>query len=118
MSSPLPAQMHPKVAKKAMVVSAQKLASEAGVAVLKKGGNAVDAAVATELALAVTHPVAGNLGGGGFMLIRLVDGTTYAIDYREKAPLKATRTMYLDSAGRPSFEKANLGIWPSGCRAR
>jgi gamma-glutamyltranspeptidase/glutathione hydrolase len=108
-SSPLPAQMRPTVAKRAMVVSAQKLASEAGIAMLKKGGNAVDAAVATELALAVTHPVAGNLGGGGFMLIRLADGNTFALDYREKAPLQATRTMYLDSAERPLPEKSKFG---------
>lgn len=103
------AQMRPVSARKAMVVSAQKLASEAGIAMLRKGGNAIDAAVATELALAVVHPVAGNLGGGGFMLIRLANGEVYALDYREKAPLKATRTMYLDSAGNISAEKSKIG---------
>lgn len=109
MTDALLAQMRPTVAQKAMVVSAQKLASEAGVAILKKGGNAIDAAVATELALAVTHPVAGNLGGGGFMLIRLANGDVYALDYREKAPLQATRAMYLDSAGNPSLDKSKIG---------
>ncbi len=109
LSKTLIAQMRPTIAQKAMVVSAQKLASEAGVAILKKGGNAIDAAVATELALAVTHPIAGNLGGGGFMLIRLANGEVYALDYREKAPLKATRTMYLDSAGNPLPDKSKLG---------
>ncbi|MCS7211166.1 MAG: gamma-glutamyltransferase, partial [Chloroherpetonaceae bacterium] len=103
------AQMRPVSTRKAMVVSAQKLASEAGVAMLRKGGNAIDAAVATELALAVVHPVAGNLGGGGFMLIRLANGEVYALDYREKAPLKATRTMYLDSLGNPSLDRSKIG---------
>lgn len=82
-----------------MVVSAQVDASEAGVEVLRKGGNAIDAAVATGFALAVTYPGAGNVGGGGFMVIRLKDGTTTSIDYREKAPGAATRDMYLDENG-------------------
>jgi gamma-glutamyltranspeptidase/glutathione hydrolase len=82
-----------------MVASTSDIASRIGAEVLKKGGNAVDAAVAVGLALAVTWPSAGNLGGGGFMLIRKADGTTEAIDYRERGPLKATRDMYLDSRG-------------------
>ncbi len=82
-----------------VVVSAHHLASDAGAAMLAKGGNAVDAAVATAFALAVTHPSAGNIGGGGFMIIRLADGTATTIDYREKAPTKATPRMYLDTKG-------------------
>jgi gamma-glutamyltranspeptidase/glutathione hydrolase len=83
-----------------MVVSAHHVASLIGVEILKKGGNAVDAAVATGFALAVCYPEAGNIGGGGFMLIRLADGKTEVLDYREKAPLEASRDMYLDSSGK------------------
>ena len=75
------------------------MAADVGVAVLQKGGNAVDAAVAVGFAMAVTHPFAGNLGGGGFMLIRLADGRTTFIDFRERAPEKASRNMYLDAKG-------------------
>jgi gamma-glutamyltranspeptidase/glutathione hydrolase len=82
-----------------MVVSAHPESSRIGVAILRKGGNAIDAAVATEFALAVCYPEAGNIGGGGFMLIREADGTTDLIDYREKAPLKASRDMYLNASG-------------------
>lgn len=83
-----------------MVVSVNGYASDIGAMILAKGGNAVDAAVATGFALAVVHPAAGNLGGGGFMIVRPSDGTApTTFDYREKAPLKATRTMFLDSAG-------------------
>jgi gamma-glutamyltranspeptidase/glutathione hydrolase len=82
-----------------MVVSAHPESSRIGVAILRKGGNAVDAAVATEFALAVCYPEAGNIGGGGFMLVREADGTTDLIDYREKAPGKASRDMYLDASG-------------------
>jgi gamma-glutamyltranspeptidase / glutathione hydrolase len=89
----------PVRSKHAMVVSAHPLASEIGVAVLRNGGNAVDAAVAVGLALAVVYPEAGNLGGGGFMLIRKRDGTATVIDFREKAPGAASGTMYIDSAG-------------------
>ncbi len=83
----------------AIVASQSKLASEIGVEVLKRGGNAVDAAVAVALALAVAYPEAGNLGGGGFMLIRFRDGRTTAIDYREMAPMAATRDVYLNKKG-------------------
>ncbi len=83
------------------VVSAHPLASQAGLQMLKQGGNAVDAAIATQLALAVVYPGAGNLGGGGFMVAHLKNGKTLAIDYREAAPGKAYKDMYLDSAGNP-----------------
>src|SRR5437870_4352606 len=89
----------PVVAHHAMVVSQEKRATHIGLDVLERGGNAVDAAVAVGFALAVTHPTAGNLGGGGFMLIRLADGTATAIDYRETAPQAATRDMFLDEKG-------------------
>lgn len=90
----------PVRAKSAMVVAQEPIAAEAGLAVLKAGGNAVDAAVATGFALAVTHPFAGNLGGGGFMLIRMADGTTSFIDFREMAPKAASRDMYLGPDGK------------------
>ncbi len=86
--------------KHAMVASQHKLASEIGVDIMKQGGNAVDAAIAVGLALAVVYPEAGNLGGGGFMLIRLKDGTTTSIDYREMAPAAANRELYLDKDGK------------------
>jgi gamma-glutamyltranspeptidase / glutathione hydrolase len=89
----------PVYARKGMVVAQEPLAADVGVTVLKSGGNAVDAAVAVGFALAVTHPFAGNIGGGGFMLIRLADGRTTFVDFREKAPGKATHDMYLDSSG-------------------
>jgi len=83
-----------------MVASTSEIASQVGADVMKRGGNAVDAAVAVGFALAVTWPSAGNLGGGGFLLLRKADGTTEAIDYRERAPLAATRDMYLDAQGK------------------
>ena len=89
----------PVRAKNGMVASVDEIASRVGVETMKKGGNAVDAAIAVAFTLAVTWPSAGNLGGGGFMLIRKADGTTEAIDYRERAPLAATKTMYLDAKG-------------------
>lgn len=85
-----------------MVVAEEPLAADVGLNVLKKGGNAVDAAIATGFALAVTHPFAGNLGGGGFMLIRFADGRSTFIDFRECAPERASRDMYLDGAGQPT----------------
>lgn len=89
----------PVRARNVMVASTSEIASRVGADVMKRGGNAVDAAVAVGLALAVTWPSAGNLGGGGFMLVRKADGTTEAIDYRERAPLAAHRDMYLDAQG-------------------
>jgi len=87
---------------RAMVVSGHPIASEVGSEILRRGGNAVDAAVAVGFALAVVHPEAGNIGGGGFMMIRLRDGTVLALDYRETAPARATRDMYLDAGGEPT----------------
>jgi gamma-glutamyltranspeptidase/glutathione hydrolase len=83
-----------------MVVAQEELATDVGLAVLRSGGNAIDAAVAVGFALAVTHPYAGNIGGGGFMLIRLADGRTTFIDFRDKAPARASRDMYLDESGK------------------
>ena len=93
------ASREPVRAKHAMVASTNEVASQVGVDVMKRGGNAVDAAIAVAFALAVTHPAAGNLGGGGFMMIRLQNGKTTAIDYREMAPASATRNIYLDKNG-------------------
>src|SRR3981081_1456992 len=87
------ASVHPIHAEHAIVVSVHELASRAGSDIMRAGGNAVDAAVATGFALAVVHPPAGNLGGGGFMLIRMSDGKTHFLDYREKAPADARREM-------------------------
>ncbi|WP_420439559.1 gamma-glutamyltransferase [Candidatus Palauibacter sp.] len=96
---PFAAEAAPVTATEGMVASTDEYASRVGVEILAAGGNAVDAAVATGLALAVVNPEAGNLGGGGFMMIRLADGTVFAQDHREKAPLAATRDMYLDEDG-------------------
>src|SRR5271168_3838292 len=90
----------PVYARNGMVVAQEPLAADVGVAVLKSGGNAVDAAVAVGFALAVTYPFAGNIGGGGFMLVHFADGRSTFIDFREKAPLAASRNMYLDAAGK------------------
>lgn len=87
------------IASKAMVVSAREEASQIGVSIMKQGGNAFDAMVATELALAVAYPYAGNIGGGGFMVYRKANGEIGALDYREKAPLSASKDMYLDKNG-------------------
>ena len=94
--------VNPEHARHAMVASIQVDASQAGIQIMKQGGNAVDAAVATGFTLAVTHSAAGNLGGGGFMLVRMANGDAHFIDYREKAPARATRNMYLDEIGRAS----------------
>ena len=96
---PVHAVRQPLRAKHGMVVAMEAIAADVGVSVLQKGGNAIDAAVATGFALAVTHPFAGNIGGGGYMLIRLADGRTTFIDFRERAPEKSTRNMYLDAKG-------------------
>src|ERR1051326_3402148 len=93
------ASREPVRARHGVVASINEVASRVGVNILKRGGNAVDAAIAVAFALAVTHPAAGNLGGGGFMMIRLADGRTTAIDYREMAPSAATRNVYLDKDG-------------------
>ncbi|MFO0616004.1 MAG: gamma-glutamyltransferase [Polyangiaceae bacterium] len=95
------------------VASQEANATDIGLAVLKKGGNAVDAAIAVAFALAVTHPIAGNIGGGGFMVVHMRDGRDVAIDYREVAPGKATRDMYLDKKGNVSSE-ATLGAKSGG----
>ncbi len=100
------ASRRPVVGKKGMAVAVEPLATRAAADILMKGGNAVDAAVGLGLALAVTHPSAGNIGGGGFMVIRLADGTAVAIDYREKAPGKAHARMYLDEDGNRAVNPA------------
>jgi gamma-glutamyltranspeptidase/glutathione hydrolase len=101
--------MQPERAEKGMVASVHVLASEAGVEMMKAGGNAIDAAVATGFALAVVHPAAGNIGGGGFMLIRMNTGDTHFVDFREKAPGKATATMYQDSQGNVIPQLSRVG---------
>jgi len=95
----LAASREPVRARHGVVASTNEVASKVGVDIMKQGGNAVDAAIAVAFALAVTHPAAGNLGGGGFMMIRLKNGRTTAIDYREMAPAAATRNIYLDQNG-------------------
>lgn len=97
-----------------MVVSAHPQASEVGVAILKKGGNAVDAAVAVQFALAVVYPNAGNIGGGGFLVYRSADGKTATLDFREKAPAAASRNMFLDSAGNAITDKSLYGHLAAG----
>ena len=102
------------VTEKAMVVSARVEASQIGSDILKKGGNAYDAMVSTQLALAVVYPVAGNIGGGGFMVHRDNKGNTGALDFREKAPLTANRDMYLDKDGNVIPGKSNFGVYSVG----
>lgn len=102
------------ITKNAMVVSARVEASQIGSAILKQGGNVFDAMIATELALAVAYPYAGNLGGGGFMVYRKANGEVGAIDYREKAPLAATKNMYLDEFGNVIPEKSTIGAMAVG----
>src|ERR1700722_13148777 len=104
----------PVMAEHGIVASAHRLASEVGVEVLKKGGNAVDAACAVGFALAVVFPAAGNIGGGGFMLIRLANGKSTSIDYRETAPRAAGRDMYLDSKGNIVPRESLEGFMASG----
>jgi len=105
----LTASTQPVHAQHAIVVSVHELASRAGVEILQAGGNAIDAAVATGFALAVVHPPAGNIGGGGFMLVRMSDGATHFLDYREKAPAAATREMYLDAQGNVIDGASEIG---------
>ena len=102
------------ITEKAMVVSARVEASKIGSDILEKGGNAYDAMVATHFALAVVYPVAGNIGGGGFMVYRNNDGTKGALDFREKAPLAAHKDMYLDSLGNVIKNKSTLGSYAVG----
>jgi len=108
------ANSHPVQGKNGMVVTAQELATKVGLHILKKGGNAIDAAVAVGFALAVTYPAAGNLGGGGYMVIRKSDGTCTTLDYRERAPMKAFRDMYLDAMGNHQPILSEEGVTSSG----
>src|SRR5215218_1923309 len=108
---PIGAARQPVRARHGMTVAMEAQAADVGVAVLQKGGNAVDAAVAMGFAMAATHPFAGNLGGGGFMLIRFADGRSTFIDFREMAPAKATRNMYLDARGE--LTKDSVEGWRS-----
>jgi gamma-glutamyltranspeptidase / glutathione hydrolase len=103
----------PVRARNGMVVTRERHATEAGIKILEAGGNAVDAAIAVGFTLAVTHPAAGNLGGGGFMLIRLADGRTTFLDFRERAPAAASRNMYLDAAGKATQDSI-IGYRASG----
>ncbi|MBK8953350.1 MAG: gamma-glutamyltransferase [Chitinophagaceae bacterium] len=102
------------IAENGAVVSAHPLASKVGLEILKQGGNAIDAVIATQLALAVVYPNAGNIGGGGFMVARLNSGETIALDYREMAPAKANRDMYLEAGGNANTDKSQLGHLSSG----
>src|SRR5690554_5119941 len=104
-----PSENRGLITQKAMVVSARQEASKIGSDILEKGGNVFDAMMATEMALAVCYPYAGNLGGGGFMVYRLHTGETGALDFREKAPLAATKNMYLDSLGNLIKNKSLIG---------
>src|SRR3569833_3468617 len=107
---------HPVHALYVLVVSLNELASQAGVQVMKAGGNAVDAAVATGFALAVVHPNAGNFGGGGFMLVRMQGVEVHFVDFRETAPSRATQTMYQDSQGNVIPNLSLVGYAAVGVR--
>ena len=102
------------IAQKAMVVSAREEASKIGVAIMKQGGNSFDAMIATDLALLVSYPVAGNIGGGGFMVFRMKDGSIGSLDYREKAPMAATKNMYLNENGTVNPETSKIGALSVG----
>lgn len=110
----IPEKIEGLIAEKAMVVSAREEASKIGLDIMKLGGNAFDAMVATDLALLVSYPVAGNIGGGGFMVFRMADGTTGALDYREMAPISATKNMYLDQEGKVVSDKSKTGALAIG----
>jgi gamma-glutamyltranspeptidase/glutathione hydrolase len=105
---------NPAAGRHGMVASSEPLTSEVGVQILRAGGNAVDAAVAVGFALAVTHPQAGNIGGGGFMLVRLASGEALVVDYREAAPAAATRNMYLNSQGELLSDASTVGALSAG----
>lgn len=105
---------HGLIAEKAMVVSAREEASKIGVEIMKQGGSAFDAMIATDLALLVSYPVAGNIGGGGFMVFRTKDGSTGSLDFREKAPLAATKNMYLDADGTVNSDASKIGALAVG----
>src|SRR5687768_14463136 len=105
------AARQPVRARHGMAVAMEAQATDVGVSVLQKGGNAIDAAVAMGFAMAATHPFAGNLGGGGFMLIRFADGRSTFIDFREMAPAKSSRNMYLDAKGE--LTRDSLEGWRS-----
>src|SRR5712671_6249568 len=111
LAAPAAHPREPVRAHQGMVVAEEPLAADAGLSVLRSGGNAVDAAVAVGFALAVTHPFAGNLGGGGFMLIRFASGRSTFIDFRERAPEKSSRNMYLDAKGE--LTKDSIEGWRS-----
>lgn len=105
---------HGELYKEAAVVTAHKLATEEGLRILKKGGNAIDAAVAVQAVLAVVYPSAGNIGGGGFMVYRQADDRVYTLDFRETAPLAAHEKMYLDAQGRVIDKKSTHGVLSAG----
>ena len=104
----------PVTAREGMVVTTDRMASEIGAEILRRGGNAVDAAVAVHFALAVVNPEAGNIGGGGFMVVRMADGTTASLDFRETAPRRATRDMFLDARGNLADSLSLIGHLASG----
>ena len=104
----------PVTASRGMVVTTDRVASEVGAEILRRNGNAVDAAIATHFALAVVNPEAGNIGGGGFMVVRMADGTTASLDFREAAPMAATANMFLDSLGNVSDRLSLVGHLASG----
>src|SRR3954469_17397331 len=109
-----PGSMAPVIASRGMVVTTDRVASEIGAEILRRNGNAGDAAVAVHFALAVVNPEAGNIGGGGFMVVHLANGTSAALDFREAAPLKATRDMYLDAQGNVADSLSLVGHLASG----
>lgn len=109
-----PGSMAPTIASRGMVVTTDRVASEVGAEILRRNGNAVDAAVAVHFALAVVNPEAGNIGGGGFMVVHMADGTTAALDFREAAPGRATRDMYLDANGNVADSLSLVGHLASG----
>src|SRR5579872_5171599 len=108
------AQQQPAMGAHAMVATAQHYATKVGVDVLRGGGNAIDAAVAVGYALAVVHPCCGNIGGGGFMLVRLHDGRERFIDFRETAPRRARSNMYLDAHGNVVARASTRGYLSAG----